>query len=98
MCHGMSGHSSLSVGAPNMIKGKMYFDILWEVYSSTERKVVYSKSVPASFETDSMISSGVSGMMLNTFLESLKNLSADTELRQLVKQATPSKAQSKPSV
>jgi hypothetical protein len=97
LCHGMSGHSSLSAGAPNMVKGKMYFDILWEVYSSAEDKVIYAKSVPASFEVDSLISSRVTGMMLGTFLESLKNFSTDTRLRQLIQQDVPSKRQSQPT-
>jgi hypothetical protein len=98
LCHGMSGHSSLAVGAPYMIKGKMYMEILWEVYSPAQRKVIYSRSVPASFEVDSLISSGVQGMMLGTFLESLKNFSTDAKFQQLVQQVEPPKVQPKPSV
>jgi hypothetical protein len=86
LCHGLTGRSGLNAGAPDFVKGKMYIEVIWEIYRPTDNTVIYSKSVPASFEADSLKPYGVSGMLFDTFIESLKNLTADQKFRNAIEQ------------
>jgi hypothetical protein len=92
MCFPYSGSPTLAFGNTSTAKGSVYLQIAWEVFSVSERKVVFRKTTEGTFRSDDPIGGAERAMTLNAFTASLLNLAADPQFRELVLQQPKSPA------
>jgi hypothetical protein len=85
LCFPFSGSPSLNVGDPSLTKGTVFVEIVWELYSVSQAKVVHTATTSGTFESKDAIGGGIATMVLNAFMNSLSNLAADAAFH---KQAT----------
>lgn len=87
--HPYSGSPDLQEGRPVVVKGGAVLDITWEVLEVSSRKVIFTRTVPGQFEVDGDLPGGLSTLILNAYVDSLKGLAADPALREAVLNAKP---------
>jgi hypothetical protein len=74
---------------PSRVKGKVFVEIIWELYSLSERRVIYTSTVPGSFDNAESVEGGFRTMFLNAFNASLTNLAADPVFSDLASKHRP---------
>lgn len=87
--HPYSGSPSLQEGMPVVVKGGAALEITWEVLETSSQKIIFTRSVPGKFEADGDLPGGVSTLILNAYVDSLKGLAADPAFRDAVLNAKP---------
>ena len=87
--HPYSGSPDLQQGLPVVVKGRAVLDITWEVLEVSSQKVIFSRAVQGQFEVDGDLPGGLSTLILNAYVDSLKGLAADTAFRDAVLNAKP---------
>jgi len=86
-CHPYTGRASLDIGMPNVVKGNAFVEVTWELFSSSNERVVYKSSHQGSFATENTISGGVPTILNQALTANLRNLAADPAFRDAVAQA-----------
>ncbi|MBQ0929522.1 hypothetical protein KAK07_14895 [Ideonella sp. 4Y16] len=81
VCFPFVGHPSLKVGDPTVAKGSVFVEVKWEVFSNTERRVVFSATTQGAFEAQETVAGGFDTLAINAFGASLRNLAADEGFR-----------------
>lgn len=77
LCYPFSGRADLSAGSTNSVKGAAFVEIDWELYSVSERKVVFRSKTQGSFETKETVRGGFETIVLSAVVASLTNLAAN---------------------
>jgi hypothetical protein len=77
LCYPYSGRADLTAGSTSSVKGSAFVEIDWELYSVSERKVVYRGKSQGSFETKEIVMGGFDAIVLNAVAASLTNLAAN---------------------
>lgn len=89
--HPYSGSPSLQEGMPVVVKGGAALSITWEVLETASQKVIFTRTIPGRFEADGDLPGGVSALILNAYVDSLKGLAADPAFRNAVLNSKPEK-------
>ena len=79
LCFPYSGSPALNVGDPSRAKGSAFVEVVWELYSTSEGRVIFKRSVAGRFETEETVQGGIGTVVLNALSASLTNLAADSE-------------------
>jgi hypothetical protein len=87
--HPYSGSPDLQEGRPIVVKGRAVLDITWEVLEVSSQKVIFTRTVPGQFEADGDLPGGLSTLILNAYVDSLKGLAAEPAFRDAVLNAKP---------
>ena len=88
-CFPFSGSPLLNVGAPDLAKGNVFMQVVWEAYSPSGGKVVFKHTTTGAFSAQESLPGGVAAMFLNAFTENLRNLAADPSFHTLVRAPRP---------
>ncbi|MBQ0946615.1 hypothetical protein KAK07_25035 [Ideonella sp. 4Y16] len=83
-CFPFSGSPLLNVGAPDLAKGNVFMQTVWEVFSVSQGKVVFTQTTTGAFTAQESLPGGVATMFLNVFMENLRNLAAEPAFRAVV--------------
>lgn len=81
LCFPFVGSPALNVGDPSLVKGKLFAQVTWEIFSVSRGAVVYTGTTEGTFEIDRTVTGGVGTMVLNAFMVNLANLAANDEFR-----------------
>jgi hypothetical protein len=76
-CFPFSGRPTLDVGITDRIKGNIFMQVTWEVYSVSQSKVVFTTTTQGAFKAEEAVRGGVPGMLVRAFSANLRNLAAD---------------------
>ncbi|MDQ7743557.1 hypothetical protein [Hydrogenophaga pseudoflava] len=87
--HPFAHSPDLRTGAPGLVKGGALLEITWELLEISSKKVIYTRKIPGRFEVDGDLPGGVSTLILNAYVDSLKGLAADPAFRDAVLNAKP---------
>lgn len=87
--HPFSGSPDLQQGMPVVVKGRAVLDITWEVLEVSSQKVIFTRAVQGRFEVDGDLPGGLSTLILNAYVDSLRGLAADPTFRDAVMNSKP---------
>lgn len=87
--HPFAHSPDLRTGVPGLVKGGALLEITWELLEISSKKVVYIRKIPGRFEVDGDLPGGLSTLILNAYIDSLKGLAADPAFRDAVLNAKP---------
>lgn len=76
-------------GLADIIKGHATLDITWEVFDTSTGHVIYTSKVVGRFEADGSVPGGVSSLILNAYVDSLKGLVAEPAFRDAILNSKP---------
>lgn len=96
--HPYSGSPSLQDGMPVVVKGGAALSITWELLETASQKVIFTRTIPGRFEVDGDLPGGVSTLILNAYVDSLKGLASDPVFRDAVMNSKPVDRNGIPSV
>ena len=90
VCFPFSGSPNVNIGNTDMLKGGVFIQVTWQIYSRAEAKVVYEATTQGSFKSEEAISGSLSLFLRNAFAANVRNLLADPGFHGLVlKQKSP---------
>jgi hypothetical protein len=97
ICHPFTGSSSLNIGNPGLAKGNALIEISWELFDSTDKKVLFATTIQGSFDTASTVDGGLSALLLRATANNVANLAASPEFRKAIMNVSPQSTAQVPS-
>lgn len=91
VCFPYSGVPTASVGNTSTLKGGVFMQVAWQIYSKTAGKVVYETTTEGTYKTEDTIPGGLPIVLRNAFAANVRNLLADPGFHHTVlNQSSPS--------
>jgi len=84
VCFPFSGSPNVNIGNTNILKGGVFMQMTWQIYSRAEAKVVYEATTQGSFNSDEAISGSLPLFLRNAFAANVRNLLADPGFHGLI--------------
>lgn len=84
VCYPFSGSPNVDFGNTNILKGGVFMQVRWQIYSRAKAKVVYQVTTQGSFKSEEPMTGSLPLFLRNAFAENVKNLLADAGFHSLV--------------
>lgn len=84
VCVPYSGSPNVNIGNTSLVKGGVFMQVGWQIFSRAAGKVVYEATTQGSYNTEETVSGGIPVFLLNAFAANVRNLLADPGFHALV--------------
>lgn len=84
VCYPFSGSPNVDFGNRSTLKGGVFMQVSWQLYSRTAAKVVYETTTQGSFKSEELIPGSLALFLRNAFAANVRNLLADPRFHALV--------------
>jgi len=84
VCFPYSGSPNVNIGNTGMLKGGVFMQVAWQLYSRDAGRVVYETTTQGSYNSDEAINGGLPLFLRNAFAANVRNLLADPGFNGLV--------------
>ncbi|HXJ51914.1 MAG TPA: hypothetical protein VNH16_11005 [Burkholderiales bacterium] len=84
VCFPFSGSPNIDIGNTGTLKGGVFMQVSWQLYSRGANKVVYETTTQGSYRTEETVAGGLPVFLRNAFAANVRNLLADPGFYALV--------------